>query len=91
MYGSEIQKESGNKAPFSILEFFAIIIYLILKQPKGETGTLLNNGNSNIFYVQLLSHVVVVSVRWRGGRWHFNAYALDGYGWAAGRYAFSRV
>jgi len=88
----EIMKE-WNVDPYSIPEFFSLITSLIKKQPKGESGTLLNNGYANILYVKLANGTVVaVYVFWYGVDrvWGFHACAVDDVRWDVGYYVFSR-
>lgn len=93
MYDQEILGELGNPAPLTVAEFAAIARALISKQPNGESGMLLSNGNANIFYVKLGDGcVVAVYVHWhavlRG--WRFHAHDLGVGNWRAGHCVFSR-
>ena len=93
MYDSAILNELGQPKPFTAGEFVAIIHDLLTKQPNGESGTLLNNGYANIFYVQLEDgRIVAVDVFWDSDdrEWHLNADDLDDIQWSDGRCVFSR-
>lgn len=93
MYDKEILGELGNPTPFTVAEFATIIKSLIGKQSKRENGDLSNDGDANIFYVELADRtVVVVSVYWDGDlrEWHFNVFSLDRDRWSDGSYVFSR-
>jgi len=93
MYDSEIQTELGNPNSFSVTEFAAIVKDLVSRQPKGESGTLLNNGYANIFYVVLANtRVVAVRMRWSAGdrEWSFSAFDLDDVHWGDEYCVFSR-
>ncbi len=92
IYDSEMQAETDSK-PFSVAEFAAIIRHLILSQPNGEDGDLLNNGYGNIFHVQLGDNrVVAVRVDWDSCRreWVFRANDFDIDGWSGGYCLFVR-
>ena len=81
----EIEKELPEKHLFSETDVCALIASLIEKQPKGEEGTLQNNGYANLFYTS--SHVVVV--RWSGGEWSvYDWYRRDGR-WGGGPRVFA--
>src|SRR3989344_8703614 len=77
----------------------AAIHYLVAQQPKGEEGTLLNDGKANIFYVprkieeQGKMHAVrrVVYVGWSGSGWYFSAGPVPNEcRWSAGNRVFFR-
>jgi hypothetical protein len=92
MYDSEILDELGQPRLFTISEFSAIIRDLLLKQPDGEDGILLNNGYANIFFIQLKNgRVVAVHVHWFSDcrEWGLNARGLGGDRWFDGICVFS--
>ena len=70
----------------------AEIFSLIEKQPNGEPGSLLTNGNANIFYVKDVDGVLrVVLVSWHRGGWSFHANpVMDRYGWGCKSRVFAR-
>ncbi|MCX6739374.1 MAG: hypothetical protein NT098_05010, partial [Candidatus Parcubacteria bacterium] len=73
------------------IEDLWIIADIISRQPKGESGTLLNNGYANLFYVQAGASVFVVYVCWSGFEWCVSAWLLDEDGqWSGGGRVFSR-
>jgi len=80
--GGEAKAETTLSEMFSLME----------KQKNGESGTLLNNGWANIFYIRDSAGVLrAVNVYWRGDGWSVNAYsALDPYRWFVGSQVFSR-
>lgn len=80
-----IESELPKKHLFTNSEICAILPILIEKQSKGQKGTLLNDGYSNIFYTREF----VVSVRWVGSGWDVYAWRRDGSSWSAGRRVFS--
>ncbi|MCX6739399.1 MAG: hypothetical protein NT098_05135, partial [Candidatus Parcubacteria bacterium] len=59
------------------IEDLWIIADIISRQPKGESGTLLNNGYANLFYVQAGASVFVVYVNWYGFEWNVYDWSLD--------------
>ncbi|MCX6739520.1 MAG: hypothetical protein NT098_05770, partial [Candidatus Parcubacteria bacterium] len=61
MYDREIRAELPENHVFAIEDLW-IIADIISRQPKGESGTLLNNGYANLFYVQAGASVFVVYV-----------------------------
>jgi len=75
--------------------FCAHLAGLIKRQLDGCSGSLLINGQANIFYVIGVKNgeVFAVSVRWYAGsrRWGVDAYALAGLQWDAGCRVFSRT
>lgn len=88
---AEIQGELENPTPFSVSEFAAIISNLIGRRP--QEGTLLNNGDTNVFYVRLANRTVVaVDVCLDGDEreWCFGAGSLDRDQWDEGDCVFSR-
>lgn len=68
------------------------VFALMRKQPKGEDGTLLNNGYANIFYVRDVNQVLwAVCVPWRGDGWSVYARSVDDSSrWYDGFRVFSR-
>lgn len=82
-----IEKSLENKNTFSENDACAIIAELISKQPKGEEGTLVNNGYANIFYTP----ACVVGVSWFSGYgyWSVDAWERGGSEWNAGIRVFS--
>lgn len=62
-----------------------IVAELIEKQPKGQEGTLLNNGYANLFY----TGAFVVRVGWDGGAWRVYAWGRGGREWVAEVRVFS--
>jgi hypothetical protein len=80
--GGEAKAETTLSEMFSLME----------KQKNGESGTLLNNGWANIFYIRDSAGVLrAVYVHWDGGGWRVRAYALgDPFRWLVGRQTFSR-
>ncbi len=92
LYDCEILNELRNPKPFRIWEFSAIIKFLLLKQPNGETGHLVNNTYANVFYVQLENNRVVTARvgQYPGSqKWGFGANGLVGW-WFNGDCIFSR-
>ena len=71
---------------------FSEIYDLMVKQPKGEKGALLNNGWANIFYVRDQNGVLrAVVMYWRDDGWHLHAYPFECPGrWCGGGQVFSR-
>ncbi len=67
---------------------------LLSKQPKGEDGTLLTNGNWNIFYIKDTNGKLwAVHAVWDSsyGGWYVRALSVEYlYGWSAGHRVFSR-
>jgi len=76
------------KAETTLTEVFA----LMEKQGKGESGTILNNGYANIFYVRNVKGVLrAVFVYWLDGGWGVGAYSVESPGrWFDGLQVFSR-
>ena len=60
-------------------ETYLSYVWEFLKvQPKGEPGSLLNNGYANIFYIRDTDNILwVVSVRCGSGSWDVSAYSVD--------------
>lgn len=84
---TEIEAELPEKHLFSESEVCAILADLISRQPTGEDGPLLKNGNWNLFYTRAF----VVGVYWdafRGG-WRVYAWDRDDRHWNGGRRVFS--
>jgi hypothetical protein len=65
---------------------------LMVNQPNGENGVLLNNGYANIFYVRDVSLVLrAVHVCWFGHGWYVYAYSIDHpSAWYGNHQVFSR-
>lgn len=85
-YDKEIEATLPEKHIFSESEVCAIIADLIAKQPKGEEGALLSNGNWNIFYTEAF----VVGVCWGAGSGVWGVYTWYRVGdWFAGERVFS--
>lgn len=72
---------------FSETEVCGLIASLIVQQPNGEKGELLNNGFANLFYTPSC----VVFVYWRAGdrEWGVGTWQCDDGGWSAGHRVFS--
>ena len=81
----EIEKELPEKHLFSETDVCALIASLIEKQPKGEEGTLQNNGYANLFYTS--SHVV--DVYWRDGEWFVRVCYRNDDRWFGGSRVFT--
>lgn len=84
---AKIESALPEKHIFSESDAAAIVADLIEKQPNGEEGVLLNDGNWNLFYTP----GCVVLVHWssfRGG-WSVSAWGRDEDGWRAGERIFS--
>lgn len=87
--GPIIAKLGGKeKAETTLTEMFS----LMEKQGKGETGALLTNRCSNIFYIRDINEVLrVVNVRWDDDGWIVGASSIeDMEEWDAGDMVFSR-
>jgi len=71
--------------------FCAYLAGMISRQPNGEEGNLLNNGYTNIFYVQTSGGVFAVFADWDAGdrEWYVYAWSLGGPRWNAGGRVFS--
>lgn len=82
-----IENSLPEKHLFTESEVCAIITDLISKQPKGERGALLSDGNWNLFYTSSC----VVGVGWGRfhGRWGVGAWERGDGRWGAGRRVFS--
>lgn len=80
--GGEAKAETTLSEMFSLME----------KQKNGESGTLLNNGWANIFYIRDNAGVLrAVDVRWHGGGWVVNACSVGNpLRWGDGARVFSR-
>lgn len=65
----------------------AIIAGLMAKQPNGEEGALLNDGNANLFYTASCA----AHVSWNSNivRWNINCYSRSSFSWFAGYQVFS--
>jgi hypothetical protein len=92
-YDKEIKADPvmpANHVFESESEFVPYLDQMISKQPNGEEGDLLNNGNWNIFYVA--GCVVGVLWNWNSDdrEWHVRTWGLGGGGWGAGGRAFGR-
>jgi hypothetical protein len=68
------------------------MFFLMEEQKNGESGSLLNNGYTNIFYIRDQKGVPrAVRVYWYDVGWHIRAHsALDPDGWDDGDQVFSR-
>lgn len=84
---AQIEAELPEKHLFNETEVSGVIADIISKQPKGEAGTLQNNGYANLFYTPDF----VVSVRWHGfdGYWFVFTCERDDYRWGGGSRVFS--
>lgn len=73
-----------EKSETTLTEMFC----LMKKQRNGESGTLLNNGYANIFYIKDSADVLrPVRVCWDDGGWRVDAFSLeDPNGWCGGKY-----
>ncbi len=92
MYDNDIRGELPAAHVFSTADLWVIGALLKL-QPRGEAGPLLNNGNANIFYVQVGDRVFTVSVLWYRGLavWYVRAWGLGELGrWDEGYRVLSR-
>ena len=90
MYDHEIRAELPENHVFAIDDLW-MIADLISHQPRGESGTLLNNGYANLFYIQVGASVFVVSVNWHDSDWFVYVWDLVGHGrWYDGYRVFSR-
>jgi hypothetical protein len=90
MNDTEIRAELPKNHVFSQDDLW-MIADLIKKQPNGESGDLLADGKSNIFYVQADTSVLVVDMYWDGSGWSVRDWALDADGqWLGGFRVFSR-
>lgn len=94
MYNSEIRPKIGEDDVRTPDEAVAILGSMVMKQPEGEAGDLIENGCGNLLYVRLKSgEVVAVSAYWCSDdrMWRFGAVRLDGNGgWSKGRRVLSR-
>lgn len=83
-----ISKIGGeSKAEVTLQEIWQLLV----KQPIGESGILLTNGYSNIFYVKDKDAVLrAVRVDWYGGGWRVGADALGGDDWGDDSRLFAR-
>lgn len=83
----EIKNELPEGHELEISELCARIAQMILAQPGGKSGDLLNNGYANLFYVAGF----VVHVHWDSGRkeWYVGVWKLGAYQWDVGFRAFS--
>jgi len=90
---SQIRSGLPEGHVFQASELCGHLAGMILRQPNGGAGQLLNNGYANLFYVQVGSEVVVVGVLWSAGyrRWSVFAFQLDVSQWRAGRQVLSRA
>lgn len=81
------EKDIRKELPETHLSTFEDIAYFIEVQSNGQSGLLLNNGHSNIFYVEGKEGVVfVVSVLWLSdySEWFVHVWSLDEFGyWGA--------
>ncbi|MBI3304741.1 hypothetical protein HYZ80_00210 [Candidatus Parcubacteria bacterium] len=70
----------------------AAIYVLMERQPNGKSGTLLNNGWANVFYVPDRKGMLrAVFVYWFGNVWYVNAYSVEHPNrWDDGYQVFSR-
>lgn len=78
----------GNRPDLAVL--LRQVYWLMVKQPNGRPGTLLNDGRANIFYLPGLTRVVFVC--WLAGRdgWHMDASSVTlPVSWHGGRQVFS--
>lgn len=84
-------REDGAGLPkrhvFTASEFLSAASAMILRQPKGCAGDLLNTGWANIFYVEgVVGEVFAVRVGWVSGfgQWDVDVWRLDDSTWDAG-------
>lgn len=77
-----------GKAETSLSEIWALLV----RQGRGEKGTLITNGYANIFYVHDTDGVLLaVRILWHDGYWNVYAYSVaDANEWFAGDQVFSR-
>lgn len=82
-----IEMALPEKHLFTESQVAAIVAELISEQPDGKTGTLLADGNWNLFYTE----TCVVGVRWGAGSagWYVGAWQRGGREWYAERRVFS--
>lgn len=81
----KIEAALGENHLFERGEVYALIGSLIAKQPEGEEGVLLNNGNVNLFYTSSF----VVYVYWSDALWLVSTWRRGGSDWGAGDRVFS--
>ena len=77
---------------FENIDAFLVHLATLIKgQWDGKSGTLLNNGYVNIFYVRVNGEVFAVHVYWHADsrEWHCRADRLDDFRWDAGDQVFS--
>jgi hypothetical protein len=87
---SKIRSNLPKNHVFDIGDLW-MIADLIKKQPNGESGDLLADGNANLFYVQVGASVPVVCVYMDGSVWHILAWVLGcDARWDDGSRVFSR-
>lgn len=91
---TEIRSEFPKDHVYGASEFCWRLSKMAGAQPNGASGTLLNNGYANIFYViGKGGEVFAVRVYWNSDRrqWDAHCYRLvEGDRWLEGRRAFSR-
>lgn len=81
----KMEADLGEGHLFEINDVCALIAEMISKQPNGEEGALLTDGNWNLFYTA----ACVVRVYWRGDEWFVLGWDRVGYDWLAGYRVFS--
>jgi hypothetical protein len=87
---SAIINDLGLK-PMKLEDVWAVAA-LIMRQPKGESGDLTNNGYANLFYVETGSSFSVIALRWEdaGNEWLVGSCKLNALtGWSSGVRVFS--
>lgn len=87
--GPILSELGGNEAAETTLaETYA----MMLAQPNGESGELLNNGDANIFYVRDIDGTLrAVRVYWYGDGWRVRSYSVkDSLDWNADGRVVSR-
>lgn len=81
----KIEADLGEGHLFEDSAVCALIAEMISKQPTGEEGALLTNGDFNLFYTASC----VVGVYWGGGGWSVRDWGRGVSAWNAGFRVFS--